>query len=114
MTLVGDGGDVAGEFARTVREKTPATLSQQHSRMIDPGCAYQPRCNFFAEVCSPANIQTIYEPKMPPYDSDSSDEGEEFTETNVLLGYATKDITGDSISHLGGTPVCATLYFHYF
>jgi len=41
---------------------------------------------------------------MPPYDSESSDEGEDYTETNVLLGYATKDTTGDSVSHLGGAP----------
>lgn len=41
---------------------------------------------------------------MPPYDSESSDEGEEYTETNVLLGYASKEETGDSISHLGGRP----------
>lgn len=43
---------------------------------------------------------------MPPYDSGSSDEGEDYTETNVLLGYATKDATGDAVSHIGGAPVC--------
>ena len=42
---------------------------------------------------------------MPPYDSDSSDEGEDYTETNVLLGYAAKEPSGDNVSHLGGTPV---------
>lgn len=42
---------------------------------------------------------------MPPYDSDSSDDGEDYTETNVLLGYAAKEPSGDSVSHLGGTPV---------
>ncbi|KAF2731724.1 hypothetical protein EJ04DRAFT_471424, partial [Polyplosphaeria fusca] len=41
---------------------------------------------------------------MPPYDSDSSDEGDGYTETNTLLGYASKEPTGDTISHLGGTP----------
>ncbi|KAH8724609.1 programmed cell death protein 2 [Phaeosphaeriaceae sp. PMI808] len=41
---------------------------------------------------------------MAPYDSDSSDEGEGYTETNVLLGYATKDSTNDTVSHLGGAP----------
>ncbi|KAF2851090.1 hypothetical protein T440DRAFT_478586 [Plenodomus tracheiphilus IPT5] len=41
---------------------------------------------------------------MPPYDSESSDEGDDYTETNVLLGYATKDGTGDAVSHLGGVP----------
>jgi hypothetical protein len=43
--------------------------------------------------------------EMAPYDSESSDEGEDYTETNVLLGYATKDSTGDTVSHLGGAPV---------
>ena len=41
------------------------------------------------------------------YDSDSSglsDQGE-YTETNVLLGYASKEPTEDTISHLGGHPV---------
>jgi pre-rRNA-processing protein TSR4 len=44
---------------------------------------------------------------MAPYDSDSSDGGDDYTETNVLLGYATKDTTSDAISHLGGAPVRA-------
>lgn len=43
--------------------------------------------------------------KMPPYDSESSDEGEDYTETKVLLGYATEDATGDAVSHIGGVPV---------
>ncbi|KAI0102602.1 hypothetical protein GGR51DRAFT_527053 [Nemania sp. FL0031] len=42
---------------------------------------------------------------MAPYDSDSSGgEEEEFTETNVLLGYASKDPGDDTISRLGGRP----------
>ncbi|USP73209.1 hypothetical protein yc1106_00483 [Curvularia clavata] len=41
---------------------------------------------------------------MAPYDSDSSDGGEDYTETNVLLGYAATEATSDAISHLGGTP----------
>lgn len=43
---------------------------------------------------------------MDPYDSDSSfdDEGD-FSETNVLLGYAADEIVEDTISHLGGWPV---------
>ncbi|KAI1173820.1 hypothetical protein F4777DRAFT_556436 [Nemania sp. FL0916] len=42
---------------------------------------------------------------MAPYDSDSSEaEEEDFTETNVLLGYASKDPGDDSISRLGGRP----------
>lgn len=47
---------------------------------------------------------------MAPYDSDSSGgEEEEFTETNVLLGYASKDPGDDSISRLGGRPVSTPL-----
>lgn len=44
---------------------------------------------------------------MPPYDSDSSgaDDDGEYTETNVLLGYASKEPSDDAISQLGGTPV---------
>jgi hypothetical protein len=40
------------------------------------------------------------------YDSDSSagDDGP-YTETNVLLGFPTKD-PADTASHLGGVPVC--------
>jgi pre-rRNA-processing protein TSR4 len=51
---------------------------------------------------------------MPPYDSESSDEGEDYTETNVLLGYATEDATGDAVSHLGGAPVRLYLSSFYF
>lgn len=45
---------------------------------------------------------------MPNYQSDSSDgEDGDYTETNVLLGYASKDINadGDTTSYLGGQPV---------
>ncbi|KAF2177945.1 hypothetical protein K469DRAFT_719424 [Zopfia rhizophila CBS 207.26] len=41
---------------------------------------------------------------MPSYDSESSDGGDNYTETNVLLGYASKEPTGDTVSHLGGWP----------
>lgn len=45
---------------------------------------------------------------MAPYDSDSSGgEDEDFTETNVLLGYASKEVGDDTISYLGGRPVCS-------
>lgn len=43
---------------------------------------------------------------MDPYDSDSSVD-EDFTETNVLLGYADEEVIEDTISHLGGWPVCS-------
>jgi pre-rRNA-processing protein TSR4 len=43
---------------------------------------------------------------MDLYDSDSSVEiGHEYTETNINLGYASKEPTGDTVSHLGGFPV---------
>ena len=44
---------------------------------------------------------------MDPYDSDSSID-EDFTETAVLLGYAADEVVEDTISHLGGWPVCAS------
>ncbi len=45
---------------------------------------------------------------MASYDSDSSaGEDQDFTETDVLLGYASKDAEGESISRLGGRPVCS-------
>jgi pre-rRNA-processing protein TSR4 len=47
---------------------------------------------------------------MPPYDSDSSDEDEEYTETNTLLGYASPGASGDTISHLGGAPVSPSIF----
>lgn len=40
---------------------------------------------------------------MADYDSDSS--GAEDIETNVLLGYASKEPTSDDFSQLGGHPV---------
>ena len=43
---------------------------------------------------------------MASYDSDSSLDGQtEYTETGVLLGYASQEATEDAISHLGGIPV---------
>ncbi|KKY29197.1 putative pdcd2_c domain [Phaeomoniella chlamydospora] len=43
---------------------------------------------------------------MSGYESDSSglSDQEEYTETNVLLGYPSQDPTDDTISHLGGYP----------
>lgn len=45
---------------------------------------------------------------MADYDSDSSDGGNDF-ETNVLLGYASKEPTSDEFSQLGGRPVCVNV-----
>jgi pre-rRNA-processing protein TSR4 len=43
---------------------------------------------------------------MASSDSDSSlGDQTEYTETSVLLGYASKEVTEDAISHLGGVPV---------
>jgi hypothetical protein len=50
--------------------------------------------------------------KMDTYDSDSSaGEDSPYTETNVLLGYASKEPTDDTVSHLGGYPVCTELNY---
>lgn len=44
---------------------------------------------------------------MAPYDSDDSlDDDQDYTETDVLLGYASKDPKDENISRLGGRPVC--------
>lgn len=42
--------------------------------------------------------------KMADYDSDSSADNDNVS-TNVLLGYASKEETGDDFSQLGGLPV---------
>jgi hypothetical protein len=42
---------------------------------------------------------------MATYDSDSDLEDDNYTETNVLLGYATKHVADDSTSQLGGHAV---------
>lgn len=43
---------------------------------------------------------------MTAYDSDSSDgEEQDYTETEVLLGFTSKDPKGETISRLGGYPV---------
>jgi hypothetical protein len=47
---------------------------------------------------------------MDNYDSDSS-AGDD-VETNVLLGYASKEPTSDEFSQLGGHPVCAVSLEH--
>lgn len=48
---------------------------------------------------------------MGGYDSDSSNE--DYTETNTLLGYASKDADEDTISRLGGRPVCPLTLPHH-
>lgn len=47
---------------------------------------------------------------MASYDSDSSGAEEEYTKTNVLLGYASEEPNEEDVSHLGGEPV---RYTHY-
>ncbi|KAL4779574.1 programmed cell death protein 2 [Aspergillus varians] len=42
---------------------------------------------------------------MDPYDSDSSGfEDEDYTETGVVLGYASEEIIEDAVTHIGGWP----------
>jgi hypothetical protein len=49
---------------------------------------------------------------MASYDSLSSDDEDgttsDYTTTSTLLGYASKEPTEDTISHLGGTPVSSS------
>jgi hypothetical protein len=53
--------------------------------------------------------------KMAPYDSDSSDgEGNDYTVTNVLLGYPSEEARDDAISHLGGRPVRSDFFLFSF
>lgn len=52
--------------------------------------------------------------QMASSDSDSSlGDQTEYTETSVLLGYASKEVTEDAISHLGGVPVCTAPSCNY-
>lgn len=53
---------------------------------------------------------------MDPYDSDSSglEDAGDYTETGVLLGYASTEPTDDTISHLGGWPVRYCLFTDLF
>ena len=49
---------------------------------------------------------------MALYESDSSDEDfTDYARTDVLLGYASRIPTEDTVSHLGGTPVSFPLRF---
>lgn len=73
--------------------KRRSRLPSQH----DAGCS-APGEIFLKTSTHPQN-------KMAAYDSDSDFEDDNFTETNVLLGYATKDAVDDTTSQLGGHPV---------
>ena len=45
---------------------------------------------------------------MAHHESDSSDDDtQDFSTTNALLGYASTEPTDDTISQLGGRPVCS-------
>jgi hypothetical protein len=64
--------------------------------------------HFYARlsISSPFEAFSRLSANMAPYDSDSSGgEDNDYTETNVLLGYASKEASDDTISYLGGTPV---------
>lgn len=53
---------------------------------------------------------------MDPYESDSSgfeDEGD-YTETGVVLGYASEEIIEDTVTHIGGWPVRRILAFFMY
>ncbi len=68
----------------------------------------QKKNRFNPTITRPYIITYIFvyrQEKMASYDSDSSDG--EFEETNILLGYASKEAEEgeDTVSHLGGHPV---------
>ena len=50
---------------------------------------------------------------MANYDSDSSENLDDYTETTTLLGYATKEKTDDAFSQLGGLPVSLGSPYHF-
>jgi len=62
-----------------------------------------PKKNLDPTITSIFNSQPKSAKMVMDYDSDST-EGD-YTETNVLLGYASKDADEDTISKLGGLPV---------
>lgn len=51
------------------------------------------------------SYQSIPIHKMSGYESDSSGSEGDYTRTNVVLGYATKEPLDDTINQLGGYPV---------
>jgi hypothetical protein len=68
-------------------------ISLQRSNVDVTGCAVSETFRHLSSVMSGGDI-----------DSSSDDEGG-FTTTNVTLGYASQESTGDDISHIGGYPV---------
>lgn len=62
------------------------------------------------KLCStPPSILTVSRykyTKMPPYNDSDDEDIQDYTETKVLLGYAEEEAGNDTISHLGGEPVC--------
>ncbi len=64
---------------------------------------FLPKKNLDPTITSIFNSQPKSAKMVMDYDSDST-EGD-YTETNVLLGYASKDADEDTISKLGGLPV---------
>lgn len=81
-------------------------LTELSVRLID-----KHKLNHFLEQFDDGQCSLrIKHTEMADYDSDSSlEDASEYTETGVLLGYATKEPTDDTISHFGGHPVCTLL-----
>lgn len=84
---------LAGEGQARSDKISPASKYFESQKILTPRTQPNPSISQFI---------SIYE-TMADYDSDSSEQ--EFTETNVLLGYASKDADDDTISRLGGQPV---------
>lgn len=101
------GISVRGSFHRLL---PLAGGGQARSDKISPASKYFESQKILTPRTQPnpsiSQLIPIYK-TMADYDSDSSEQ--EFTETNVLLGYASKDADDDTISRLGGQPVSSNL-----
>lgn len=94
------GGTLSGSHCGALSDKAELEITFFRCLKIPiagPDCAPVPRHNVLVD-CTSAN--------MSSKDIDlSSDEEGDYTTTNVTLGYASVELTGDDISQVGGYPV---------
>jgi hypothetical protein len=90
-----------GTYKTTTCRSGCFSASLSHKKKVPPRLCFSGPCKR-----RPSKFLRVrYE--MAPYDSDSSDgEENDYTVTNVLLGYTSNEAKDDNISHLGGSPVC--------
>lgn len=89
------------QYKSTTYRSGCCSASLSHLKKVPPRLCFSAPCKR-----RPSKFLRVrYE--MAPYDSDSSDgEENDYTVTNVLLGYTSNEAKDDNISHLGGSPVC--------